>query len=426
MTETTPPQRSSLSILLAGALGGLVVLVLGTALIATDVIDTGDDTTRVVQQSIPTRGVSNDASEQGRTVSDIYKREGAGVVFVLAGDSSDSSSPFGSPDGGGGQASGSGFVVDKDGTIVTNAHVVGESDEVQVRFEEDGELVDADVVGSDPSTDMAVIKVDPDDAKLQPLPLGDSSKTQVGDPVVAIGNPFGYTRSVTTGIVSAKQRQITAPNGFSIENVIQTDAAINPGNSGGPLLDAQGRVIGINSQIATGGSSGSVGIGFAVPIDTVKSQLPQLKRGDEIERAFLGIQMIGVTEDIARDLNLAADQGALIQEVTEDGPADEAGLRAGRTPTGDGIAAGGDLIVKVDGKDVKTPDDVPAALTELKPGDEVEIEFYRGDARKTVEVELGKRPTTLGSQSQGDDGGGGLPDGGGGFPDGGGGLPDLP
>jgi len=408
MTETTPTQRrSSFSTLLAGALGGLLVLVLGTALIATDVIETGDQTTVVERTSIPTRGVSNDSAQDGRTVADIYKREGAGVVFVLAGDSSSSSSPFGAPDGGG-QASGSGFVVDKDGTIVTNAHVVGESDQVKVRFEEDGKLVDAEVAGTDPSTDMAVLKVDPDDAKLQPLPLGDSSEAEVGDPVVAIGNPFGYTRSVTTGIVSAKQRQITAPNGFSIENVIQTDAAINPGNSGGPLLDAEGRVIGINSQIATGGSSGSVGIGFAVPIDTVKSQLPQLKSGKEIERAFLGIEMIGVTEDIARDLNLAAKQGALIQKVVPDGPADKAGLKAGSTPTGDGIAAGGDLIVKVNGEDVKTPDDVPAAIADLKPGDKVEIEYYRGNDRKTAEVTLGKRPSSLTSQGQG--GGGGLPD----------------
>jgi S1-C subfamily serine protease len=322
MTDTTPPHpRSSIPTLLAGALGGLIVLVLGAALIATDVIDTGDETTQVVRESIPTRDVSI-SGDGGRTVADIYKREGAGVVFVVARqESSSSDSPFGSPDGGG-DASGSGFVVDKQGTIITNAHVVGDSDEVQVRFEEEGDLVDAEVVGTDPSTDVAVLRVDPDDADLQPLPLGKSAETQVGDAVVAIGNPFGYTRSVTTGIVSAKQRQITAPNGFSIENVIQTDAAINPGNSGGPLLDAQGRVIGINSQIATGGSQGSVGIGFAVPIDTVRGLLPTLKKGDEVERPFLGIEMIGVTEEIARDLNLAADEGALIQKVVEDGPAD--------------------------------------------------------------------------------------------------------
>ena len=402
MNDTTPPQRSSISILLAGALGGLLVLVLGTALIATDVIDVGDDTTQVVrQQSLPTRdvadsGSSDSDSDGGRTVADIYKSEGAGVVFVQAeSDSSPSPSPFGPP-GGGGEASGSGFVVDREGTIITNAHVVGGADEVKVRFKEDGDLIDAEVVGSDPSTDVAVLRVDPDDAKLQPLPLGRSADAQVGDAVVAIGNPFGYTRSVTTGIVSAKARQITAPNGFAIQNVIQTDASVNPGNSGGPLLDAAGRVIGINSQIATGGGgAGSVGIAFAVPIDTVKDLLPRLKRGDEIERAFLGIEMIGVTKQLARDLNLPVDQGALIQTIVEDGPAEKAGLRAGSTSTGAGIAAGGDLIVKVNGKDVKAPEDIPAALSDLEPGDEAEIEYYRGDDRETVEVELGKRPGTF-------------------------------
>jgi S1-C subfamily serine protease len=411
MNDTTPPQkRSSIPTFLAGALGGLLVLVLGAGLIATDVIDTGDDTTTVERATLPTRAVS-DSGDGGRTVADIYKQEGAGVVFVVSEEETSSSdSPFGAPDGGG-TATGSGFVVDKEGTIITNAHVVGDADEVQVRFEEDGDLVDARVVGSDPSTDLAVLKVDPSDADLQPLPLGSSGETQVGDAVVAIGNPFGYTRSVTTGIVSAKQRQITAPNGFSIENVIQTDAAINPGNSGGPLLDAEGRVIGINSQIATGGSQGSVGIGFAVPIDTVKGLLPTLKQGNEIERAYLGVQMIGVSEDLARDFNLAADQGALIQEVVPDGPADKAGLRAGGTSTADGVRAGGDLIVEVNGEEIKTQDDVPAAIADSKPGDKVKVVFYRGDERKTVEIELGKRPASLDTGGeQPDQGGGTLPD----------------
>jgi S1-C subfamily serine protease len=413
MNDTTPSQRSSFATLLAGALGGLIVLVLGAVLIATDVIKTGDSSTKVVRSSVPVQDVADSGASSrgdGRTVADIYKREGAGVVFVLATDGDPSSSDgFGGPGGG---ATGSGFVVDKDGTIITNAHVVGDSDEVQVRFDEEGDFVDADVVGTDASNDVAVLKVDPDDAKLQPLPLGSSDASQVGDPVVAIGNPFGYTRSVTTGIVSAKQRQITAPNGFSIDNVLQTDASVNPGNSGGPLLDAEGRVIGINSQIATGGSSGSVGIAFAVPIDTVKDLLPTLKRGEEIERAFLGIEMLPITESIARDLNLPVDKGALIQKVTPDGPADKAGLRVGETVTGNGVIAGSDLIVEVDGKKVESPDDVPAAIADNKPGDKVEVVFYRGDDRKSVEVELGERPQTLSTETP-DEGGGGI-------------LPDLP
>jgi S1-C subfamily serine protease len=400
MTDPNHAQRSStVATLLAGALGGLIVLVLGAGLIATDVIETGDQTTTVVREGGVTRVVSD--SGDSRSVADIYRREGAGVVFVQAnGASSGDSSPFGLPEGGG-TATGSGFVVDAQGTILTNAHVVSGSGDVEVRFDEDGKTVDAEVVGTDPSTDLAVLRVDPDDADLQPLPLGSSDDARVGDAVVAIGNPFGFTRSVTTGIVSAKQRQIEAPNGFTIEDVIQTDASINPGNSGGPLLDARGRVIGINSQIATGGSSGSVGIGFAVPIDTIKELLPRLKQGQAIERAFLGIQMLGVTEEMARDLNLPVDHGALIQSVVDGGPADEAGLQAGGTITGDGVSAGGDLIVKVDGEDVETADDVTAALSDLEPGDEVEVEFFRQDERRTVEVELGKRPADFGSASQG-------------------------
>jgi S1-C subfamily serine protease len=409
MNGTNSPQRSTFSTLLAGVLGGLVVLVLGSVLIATDVIDTGDETTRVVRESVPTRGISNSSAEEagGRTVSEIYKEEGRGVVFIQArGTAGSADSPFGVPDGQGTSA-GSGFVIDKDGTIITNAHVVAGADDIGVRFEDEGDFVDAELLGQDIDSDVAVLKVDPDEAELKALPLGDSSSVEVGDPLIAIGNPFGaYTRTVTTGIVSALQRRIEAPSGFQIDNVIQTDAAINPGNSGGPLLDAEGRVVGINSQIATGGSQGSVGIGFAVPINTVKKLLPALERGEDIERAFLGIEMIGVTDELARDLNLESDEGALIQSIVEDGPADEAGLRAGRTTTGEGVVAGGDLIVEVDGEKVSAADDIPAAIADNKPGDTVEVVFYRGDDRKTVEVELGKRP----SSARGQDRGGGLPE----------------
>jgi S1-C subfamily serine protease len=219
--------------------------------------------------------------------------------------------------------------------------------------------------------------------------------------VIAIGNPFGFTRTVTTGIVSALQRQIRAPNGFQIPNVIQTDASINPGNSGGPLLDANGRVIGINSQIATGGGSGgSVGIGFAVPVNTAKDLLPKLKRGDKIERAYLGINMTTVTQQVADDLNLPAKRGALIQSVTPGSPADDGGLRGGRTELADQIVAGGDLIVKVDGESVRTADDVSAAIADNEPGDTISLEYYRGNDRKTARFKLGKRPNQLDSSAQ--------------------------
>jgi S1-C subfamily serine protease len=395
----------------SGLLGGLIVLVLGAVLISTDVIDTGDSQTVVQRQSPITQPTSDDGSGGGgRTVHDIYAEEGRGVAFISAqGVSSDESSPFGAPQEG--EATGSGFVVDKDGTILTNAHVVEGADEVTVSFEEGGEEIDAEVKGVDTSSDLAALKIDPSEVdNLEVLPLGDSSKAEVGDPVVAIGNPFGLSRTVTTGIVSALQREITAPDGFQISNVIQTDASINPGNSGGPLLDAEGRVIGINSQIATGGGQGSVGIGFAVPVNTAKQLLPQLREGGEIERAWFGVQMSDVTEDVARELDLPVDKGALVVEATEGGPADDAGLRGGDPQTGEG----GDLIVAIDGQEIETGDELAAAIAGKQPGDNVEVEYYRGDNKETVEVELGERPSSLDGQAEPaqpeeDDGGGLFP-----------------
>jgi S1-C subfamily serine protease len=403
--------RSPLANVLSGVLGGLIVLVIGAVLIATDVIDTGDTKT-IVSETPATQPAATSTGTSGRSVRDIYKQEGRGVVFIQSdGVTTDSGSPFGAPQQG--TATGSGFVVDSDGTIVTNAHVVEGADSVQVRFDENGEFVPAEVKGVDTDTDLAVLKVDPSDVSgdLTPVPLGDSSKTQVGDSVIAIGNPFGYSRTVTTGIVSGLQREIQAPNGFTIPDVIQTDASINPGNSGGPLLDANGRVIGINSQIATGGGQGSVGIGFAVPVNTAKRLLPDLKAGEKIERAYLGVQMQDVTAQLAEDLNLAADKGALVVEVTKDSPADKAGLRGGRTQTSQGVPAGGDLIVEVDGKAVSDSSEVASAISQKRPGDETEITYYRGDSKKTVTVELAKRPTSADQPSSdqgGGDGGGGL------------------
>ena len=401
MTPVSSPdkQRPVASTMIAGALGGLIVLVLGAVLIATDVIETGDTRTVVRQQApISQPALDPGATDGGRTVQDIYREEGRGVVFVQA-EGVSGSSVFGQE---GGTATGSGFVVDKDGTILTNAHVVDGADAVSVSFEEDGESIDAELKGVDADTDLAVLKIDPDDVEdLTVLPLGDSSKLEVGDPVVAIGNPFGLQRTVTTGIVSALQRQIDAPSGFSISNVIQTDASINPGNSGGPLLDAQGRVIGINSQIATGGGQGSVGIGFAVPVNTAKDLLPRLREGKEIERAYLGVRMATVTEDLAAEADLPVEEGALLERVEEGGPAEEAGLRGSDTDelTGE-VTEPGDLIVALDGKRVEGADDVVAAVAGKQPGDRMELEIYRGGDKRTVRVELGERPEELGGGSQ--------------------------
>ena len=391
-------QRSTVSNLIAGVLGGLVVLVVGAILIETDVIDTGD-TTNVVEQAPISQPAANPAATKGgKTVQQIYKQEGRGVVFIQSQGVSEGT--------GTGTATGSGFVVNQDGTIITNAHVVEGASKVTVSFEEGGEAIDADVKGIDPDSDIAVLKINPEGRDLTVLPLGDSSKAQVGDPVVAIGNPFGLQRTVTTGIVSALQRQVDAPSGFPISDVIQTDASINPGNSGGPLLNARGQVIGINSQIATGGGQGSVGIGFAVPINTAKQDLPKLSAGETIKRAYLGVRMGDVTPELAKQLGLPVDSGALVAQVTSGSPAAKAGLKAG-----DSTGRGADVIVAVDGKTVNSADDVVNAVAGKQPGDTVELQYYRGQDKHTVRVTLGERPKQLDTaqEQQQQQGGGGLP-----------------
>jgi S1-C subfamily serine protease len=303
-------------------------------------------------------------------------------------------SPFGAPGQGGGTATGSGFVIDEQGHVITNAHVVEGATDVRVTLSEDGEVYAAEVLGADPSTDVAVIEVDAPADALVPLGLADSSRVAVGDPVVAIGNPFGLDRTATAGIVSAVQREISAPNGFTITDAIQTDAPINPGNSGGPLLDSGGRVIGINSQIESQ-SGGNVGIGFAVPINTAREIAEQLIADGEVEHAFLGVSGTDLTTEIADVLNLDADGGALVQSVVPGSPADEAGIEAGEaevTVGGEPFRAGGDLIVAVDGEPVVGVEDLIAAVDAKQPGDEVELTLLRAGDERTVTVELGDRP----------------------------------
>src|SRR5919199_4933148 len=271
MTKTSPSSH-----IVSAVLGGLVAVVIGAILIATGAIDTGDTKTVVRQGAAgaPASSVTPGGGQAGGAVNSIYSRVGPGVAFVQAKVSQGGPSLFG--DSGSGTATGSGFALDKSGDILTNAHVVEGAQDggVTVRFGKQ-DPVDAKVVGRDPSTDLAVLRIDPSKTKIRPLQLGDSSKVQVGDPAIAIGNPFGLENTVTTGIISAIQRSINAPNGFNIDHVIQTDASINPGNSGGPLLDGRGRVIGINAQIATGGGgNGSVGVGFAIPINTPQPVAP--------------------------------------------------------------------------------------------------------------------------------------------------------
>ncbi len=254
----------------------------------------------------------------------------------------------------------------------------------------------AEVVGTDPATDVALLEVDQPAEKLHPLALGNSSEVQVGDPVVAIGNPFGLDRTVTAGIVSALQRQIQAPNGFSISHVIQTDAAINPGNSGGPLIDTSGRVIGINSQIQTSGGNGNVGIGFAVPIDTAKEVVQQIEEHGEVEHAYIGITGGSVTPQIAKALKLPVDKGVLVNEVVKDSPADKAGIEGGDTEAtieGVQVNLGGDIITEVDGEPISSMEDVIDAVNSAQPGDEMELTLLRGENEtKHVTVTLEARP----------------------------------
>jgi S1-C subfamily serine protease len=414
----TPSRATTQSNLIAGAIGGLVVLAIGATLIGTGVINSGDTTRTVIREvpstSAPLASGSRDADAGGGlTVADIYRRRAAGVVFVQARVVTQAESPFGFPLEQEGLATGSGFVLDERGYILTNAHVVEGARKAEIRFEEGGKVVDADIVGRDLSTDIAVLKVDPGEVKLHPLPLGDSRRVRVGDPAIAIGNPFGYDRTVTTGIISALQRQITAPNGFTIGHVIQTDAPINPGNSGGPLLDARGRVIGVNSQIATAGSRGSVGIGFAVPINTAKRVVPQLEKHGRILHAYLGVTTITLDASLAAAVNAPVDHGALVQSVALGSPAEKAGLREGKIHTDQAVVLGGDIIVELDGDPVRKPADLNAAISDNKPGDRVSIKFYRGDKLVTKQLELATRPAALEQQAQsedqGDNGSGAIP-----------------
>jgi S1-C subfamily serine protease len=385
----------------AAVIGGVIVAGFGWITIAAGWIegsDGEDGSVALAPASLP-QPASQESGGKGLTVNEVYRRVSPGVAFIQAQRKQEPSllNPFGG--GGSGVATGSGFVIDQDGHVLTNAHVVNGATKIQVTLgrSDSSPPVSAEVVGRDPSTDIAMLKVDAPADQLHPLSLGNSGQTRVGHPVVAIGNPFGLDRTVTSGIVSALQRQIKAPNGFAIDNVIQTDAAINPGNSGGPLLDANGQVIGINSQIESPNGSGNVGIGFAVPINTAREVVQQLLEHGEVQHAFLGISGTDMTPQIANVLNLSVDQGALVQSVTPGGPAAEAGVEGGSgdanvTVGGARIRPGGDVITAIDGRPVQTMTDVISTVNSRQPGDSVELSLVNGSERRTVTVTLGDRP----------------------------------
>jgi S1-C subfamily serine protease len=335
------------------------------------------------------------------SVNEIYREAAPGVVQVTATqvDGTRSIDPFfgfPAPENGRRQALGSGFVIDKAGHIITNYHVIEGARSVDVSFS-NNESMRARIVGADPSTDVAVLQVNAHSRALTPLPLGDSDAVHVGDSVVAIGNPFGLERTVTAGIVSALQRVIQAPNAFAIDHVIQTDAALNKGNSGGPLLDVRGNVIGVNSQIQSESGGGNVGVGFAVPINTVRTVEAQIVKTGHAEHAFLGVKVQAVTPDVARLFRLPAGHGLLVASVQRGSAAAKAGLRAGThqvTDAGETYPLGGDLIVAADGVRLSSLDQLRDVISNKQPGDRLALEIWRGDQKMTLDVKLGRQPSS--------------------------------
>ncbi|HEX6022772.1 MAG TPA: trypsin-like peptidase domain-containing protein [Solirubrobacter sp.] len=329
-------------------------------------------------------------SEGGFDARKIYKAEAPGVVTIV--------SLFGDA---GNSGEGSGFVLNGEGEIVTNAHVVttGEGEairrarEVYVEFA-DGNRVEARVLGHDPNADVALLRVDPEGLSLRPLPLGNSAKVEVGEPVAAIGSPFGQAQSLSVGIVSAVDRNVASLTEFRISGAIQTDAAINPGNSGGPLVGADGRVIGINQQIQSR-SGGGEGVGFAVPIDVVKRSVAQLREHGTARYAYLGVTSTPLYPQLVEHFDLDVEKGAWIQSVNPGGPAEKAGLRGGSGEEifqGSAYRRGGDIITKLGEQPVADADDLANAILRFEPGDTVTVEIHRDGETRQVKVKLGERP----------------------------------
>jgi S1-C subfamily serine protease len=362
--------------------------------------DKADSTTEAttVTEAEPTPQVPSELAIEtgspGFNAAAIYRDVAPGVVTIR--------SVFGGAAGG---AEGSGFVLDANGEIVTNAHVVTEESsgggrdpakEVFIEFS-NRNVLEAQILGFDPFADVALLKVEPEGFALHPLELGDDSELEVGEPVAAIGSPFGEQRSLSVGVVSATDRAVNSLTQFKIEGAIQTDASINPGNSGGPLLEEEGRVVGINQQIETD-SGANDGVGFAVPISAIERSVEQLREKGHAEYAYIGVSSQALYPQLAQKLGIDSEFGALVAHVVAGGPADEAGLR-GADDTIQFQAAeyetGGDLIVEVEGHDVVQPDALERAVGEKRPGEKLELTILRDNKRKTIEVTLGKRPESV-------------------------------
>jgi S1-C subfamily serine protease len=345
------------------------------------------------------------ASDGSFNPAEIFKDVSPGVVTITSVFSGGTSDLLG---GGGSAGQGSGFVVDKDGDIVTNAHVVtsgghlnggGTPHEAKQVFVEFGDRnrVPAEIKGFDADADVALIKVDPDGLDLEPVTLSDRSGFAVGEPVAAIGSPFGEEQSLSVGVISATDRTVEGLTNFGIDNAIQTDASINPGNSGGPLLDSKGQVIGINEQIASSSGSNS-GVGFAIPVTSVRYSLDQLKADGKVEYAFLGVTSESLYPQLAEHLGLDTKSGALITDVVNGSPADDAGLKGS---TGEDtfqlqhVKTGGDVVIAVDGKPVFQNNDLSELIAQHKPGDTVKLDIIRDGRHASVDVTLGSRPADV-------------------------------
>ena len=383
-------QRSAiplLAILAVALVAALIGGVTGAALYASS-----DDSDEPAAQPQVRADDTTPAAIQTGSVGAVYERANAGVVEITVAAERDDS---GLAPEGDRRSLGSGWIYDREGHVITNQHVVSDADDVAVTFS-NGESYDARVVGTDPSTDIAVIRVlDAPAELLRPLPVGDSTALEVGDAVVAIGSPFGLEGTVTAGIVSALNRQMQAPNDFTINDSIQTDAAINHGNSGGPLLNMEAEVVGVNAQIRTDGG-GNEGVGFAIPSATVETIVPQLIDDGEVRHAYLGVSVVAIPTTAADDLDVPA--GVAVAAVREGSPAADAELRAGsdsREVNGTSYPTGGDVITAVDGEPVRTTDELQQAIDAKQPGQTVRLTVARGGDTRTVEVELTERPESV-------------------------------
>jgi S1-C subfamily serine protease len=383
----------AVELVVAAIAGGAIVLGGAAALGRLD-----RKTTVVRELAAPSSEPASFTRPKHVSIHDVYDEAAPGVVHITSTTRiQEPADPFFGTPGGtqSQQAIGSGFVIDKSGHIVTNDHVVAGASRVQVSFS-DNESMKAKIVGEDPATDIAVLQVNAPSRALRPLTLGDSDAVEVGDEVIAIGNPLGYDRSVSAGIVSAVGRSIQAPNQVAtIGHAIQTDAALNHGNSGGPLLNAAGKVIGVNAQIAPSSSGANIGIGFAIPINTVRDVAADLIRHGKVEHSFLGIEAKAITPQIAKILHLPVQHGLMVARVIGGSGAEKAGLVAGKTPVivaGESWPAGGDIIVRADGHPVATIEQLRNLVSAKKPGESVTLVVYRDTKKLTLQVKLGRQP----------------------------------